>query len=443
MNKTLKVLIVIITVLVIFLIIGKKQGWIGKGNIIKVSTELVNRRTIVEYVSANGKIQPEIEVKISPDVSGEIIELHVKEGDEVKVGDLLVKINPDVYLASVDRMDAALNSSKANLANSKARFIEAEQAYKRSSKLWEEGVISESEFESAKANIKVSEQNMIASEFNIMSAQASLKEARDRLAKTMIFAPVNGTVYALNIEKGERVVGTSQMTGTELMRLANLNEMEVSVEVNENDIVRVIHGDTTEIDVDAYLDRKFKGIVTEVANSANIAGVSADQVTSFTVKIRILQDSYKDLLDENNPVVSPFRPGMSATVEIQTETAVNVLSVPIQSVTIREDSLTKSDLSQSAGGERVSKKGRKRDDKQLSRQSSDEKIECVFIYVDGTVKLQKVKTGIQDNSYIEILNGLEESQEIISGPYSAISKRLKDGKEVEKVDKKELFSAEK
>src|SRR3972149_11602870 len=229
MNKTLKILIIIIVVLVILLIIGKKQGWIGKENVIKVSVEMASRRTIVETVSASGKIQPEIEVKISPDVSGEIIELHVKEGDGVKTGDLLLKINPDVYLASVDRMDAALNTSKANLANAKARFIEAEQAYKRSSKLWEEEVISESEFESAKANVKVSEQNMIASEFDIKSAQASLKEARDRLSKTMIFAPVNGTVYALNVEKGERVVGTSQMTGTELMRIANLNEMEASV----------------------------------------------------------------------------------------------------------------------------------------------------------------------------------------------------------------------
>ena len=433
MKKTLKVLIIIIVVLVIFLIIGKKLGWIGKGIIIKVSTEMVSRRTIVETVSASGKIQPEIEVKISPDVSGEIIELHVKEGDEVKVGDLLVKINPDIYLASVDRMDAALNSSKANLANAKARFIEAEQSYKRSSKLWKEEVISESEFESAKANVAVVEQNMIASEFNIKSAQASLKEARDQLSKTMIFAPVNGIIYALNVEKGERVVGTSQMAGTELMRLANLNEMEVSVEVNENDIVRVIYGDTAEIDVDAYLDRKFKGIVTEVANSANTTGVSADQVTNFTVKIRILQDSYKDLFDENNPGVSPFRPGMSATVEIQTETAVDVLSAPIQAVTIREDSLSKPE-------------GRERDGKNLSGsqdKKTSEKKECVFIYVDGTVKLQKVKTGIQDNTYIEILDGIDEGQEIISGPYSAISKRLKDGKKVEKVDKEELYSAEK
>ena len=433
MKKTLKVLIIIIVVLVIFLIIGKKLGWIGKGIIIKVSTEMVSRRTIVETVSASGKIQPEIEVKISPDVSGEIIELHVKEGDEVKVGDLLVKINPDIYLASVDRMDAALNSSKANLANAKARFIEAEQSYKRSSKLWKEEVISESEFESAKANVAVAKQNMIASEFNIKSAQASLKEARDQLSKTMIFAPVDGIIYALNVEKGERVVGTSQMAGTELMRLANLNEMEVSVEVNENDIVRVIHGDTAEIDVDAYLDRKFKGIVTEVANSANTTGVSADQVTNFTVKIRILQDSYKDLFDENNPGVSPFRPGMSATVEIQTETAIDVLSAPIQAVTIREDSLSKSE-------------GRERDGKNLSQnrnKKTAEKKECVFIYVDGTVKLQKVKTGIQDNTYIEILDGIDEGQEIISGPYSAISKRLKDGKKVEIVDKEELYSVEK
>ncbi|MBL4578198.1 MAG: efflux RND transporter periplasmic adaptor subunit, partial [Flavobacteriales bacterium] len=337
MSKTVKILLIALTAAFVLAGVGKKMEWFGKAENIKVLVEFVELHDIVETVSANGKIQPEIEVKISPDVSGEIIELAVKEGDKVNKGDLLVKINPDIYLASVDRMDAALNSAKASLANSKARFIEAQATYKRNKKLWDEKVISDAEMEGITANMQVAEQNMVSAEFNIKSANASLKESRDNLAKTMIFAPVSGIVYMLSIEKGERVVGTSQMAGTELMRLANLNEMEVSVDVNENDIVRVMTKDTSDIEVDAYLDRTFKGIVTEVANSANTQGIGADQVTNFTVKIRILQESYEDLLDTANSAVSPFRPGMSATVEIRTETAKDIIGVPIQAVTIRED----------------------------------------------------------------------------------------------------------
>ncbi|PCH98143.1 MAG: efflux transporter periplasmic adaptor subunit [Bacteroidetes bacterium] len=427
MNKTVKILLVTVVTLLIIVGIGKKLEWFGKKDRLGIESEWVELRTIVETVSANGKIQPEVEVKISPDVSGEIIELAVKEGDEVKVGDLLLKINPDIYVSSVDRMDAALNTSKANLATTSARFIEAESTFNRNKKLWKEQVISDATFETIKANMDVAKQNMIAAEFNIKSANASLKEARDNLAKTMIFAPVSGTVYMLRVEKGERVVGTSQMAGTELMRLANLNEMEVSVEVNENDIVSVSVGDITDIEVDAYLDRKFMGKVTEVANSANTDGVGADQVTNFTVKIRILQSSYEDLLGDEESSVSPFRPGMSATVEIQTETQEGIIAIPIQAVTIRADS---SDVKTDGDSGETKKKDDASADSD-SRNDDEESYECVFVFDDGKAVMYKVETGIQDNDYIEVRSGVEVGMRVIIGPYTAISKKLKDGKEIE------------
>ena len=432
MSKTVKILLVAVVVLLIFAGIGKKLEWFGKKDLLEVESEKVEMRTIVETVSANGKIQPEVEVKISPDVSGEIIELAVKKGDEVAVGDLLVKINPDIYASSVDRMDAAVNSSMANLATTNARFIEAEATFNRNKKLWKEEVISDADFETIKANLDVAKQNMIAAEFNIKSANASLKEARDNLGKTMIFAPVAGTVYMLRVEQGERVVGTSQMAGTELMRLANLNEMEVSVEVNENDIVSVSVGDTTDIEVDAYLDRVFMGRVTEVANSANTEGVGADQVTNFTVKIRILQSSYEDLISDEEASASPFRPGMSATVEIQTETQEDIIAIPIQAVTIRADS---SETSKTDGDSGETKK--EEDSDKAKKKEEEESYECVFVFADGKAVLYKVETGIQDNDYIEIQSGVEVGMHVIVAPYTAISKKLKDGKEVEEKEEDE------
>ncbi|HIA36805.1 MAG TPA: efflux RND transporter periplasmic adaptor subunit [Flavobacteriales bacterium] len=441
MNKTFKILVIIVVALIILAIVGKKLEWFGKSDMIQVITEMVERRQIIETVAANGKIQPEVEVKISPDVSGEITDLLVKEGDKVQKGDLLAKVNPDIYLSNVDRVTASLNTAKANLANSKARFIEAEATFKRNKKLWEEGVISDAEFEGISANLDVAEQTMIASQYNIESAAASLKEARDNLSKTMIYAPVTGIVYMLAIEKGERVVGTSQMAGTEMMRLANLNEMEVSVEVNENDIVRVNKGDTTEIEVDAYLDREFMGIVTEVANSANTEGVGSDQVTNFTVKIRILQDSYEDLIDSVNPGILPFRPGMSATVEIRTEIADYVYAVPIQAVTIREDTAAVPDETKKKekSAETDGDSGATQDASKSKKAGKKE--ECVFVYKDGKSSLYWVEIGIQDNDFMEIKKGLGDSLNVIIGPYSAISKKLKDGARVEKVTKDELYSS--
>lgn len=434
MSKTLKILLLALGLMLVLAVIGKKMEWFGKTDDIKVLAEYVEFHDIIETVAANGKIQPEIEVKISADVSGEIIELAVKEGDRVTEGDLLVKINPDTYLASVDRLDAALNSAMAGLANSKARFIEAEATFKRNKTLWQDKVISDAEFEGITANMDVAEQNMVAAEFNVKSAKASLKEARDNLAKTLIYAPVSGVVYMLRIEKGERVVGTSQQAGTEMMRLANLNEMEVSVEVNENDIVRVMAKDTSEIEVDAYLDRTFKGIVTEVANSANTDGVGADQVTNFTVKIRILQESYEDLLDSTNLSVSPFRPGMSATVEIMTEKKQNIIAVPIQAVTIREDTTQAEDAD-------VEKKKveAKSGATKKKKKKAGKKEECVFVFLDGKVKLRWVEVGIQDNDFIQVLEGLKEGEQVVVGPYSAVSKEIDDGVKVVVVEEDELY----
>ena len=435
-NKTIKYLIGAVVVLILFSFIGKKMGWIGKGDVLEVNVEKVMLRNIIETVSANGKVQPEVEVKMSADVSGEVVEMNVKEGDAVKKGDLLAKINPDIYLSNVNRMSASLNTTKANLANAKARlsqaesqFVKAELTFNRNKKLYDDGTISASDFEAiksayevAKADVDAAKQNVVASEFGVKSSEASVKESEDNLLKTSIFAPVNGTISKLNVEKGERVVGTSQMTGTEIMRLANLNEMEVNVDVNENDIVRVHLGDTALIEVDAYLNRKFKGVVTEIANTANTMGQGVDQVTNFTVKIRIVRESYLDLIPKENPNQSPFRPGMSATVDIQTKKASNILSVPIQSVTTRDTAKSKYEMKYDK-------------QKATANKKESEPQECIFLFVNGKAKLQVVKTGVQDNNYIEIISGIQENQEVITGPYSAVSKTLKDDKDVKATHK--------
>lgn len=450
-KKLIRIAIIAVVLIIIILAIGRKQGWIGEEDVQKVSTELVEKRNIIETVSANGKIQPEVEVKISPDISGEVIELYVKEGEQVNTGDLLAKIDPELYLSSYDQSVAMLNTQKANTANARARlaqvqaqFINAKLDFERNDKLLKEGVISQAEFDASKANydvaqaeVEAAEQSVKASEYSVKNAQAALKEAKKNLTLTTIIAPTSGTISRLNVEKGERVVGTSQFSsGTEIMAIANLNEMEANVTVNENDIVRVSLGDTALIEVDAYLNRKFKGVVTEIATSANVSGVSADQVTNFEVKIRILRDSYKDLLDDNEAEKSPFRPGMSATVDIQTETQNNILTIPIQAVTTRSDTAEKK-LSQRELRER--KKLKKDEEEEKENEVFDE---YVFLYEDGIAKIQKVESGIQDNTYIQIVNGLEEGQEVITAPYRAVSKKLKNGDKVKKVDIEDLFSEE-
>lgn len=437
-KKTLRYVIIGVVALIIILLIAKKAGWIGNENYTKVATEKSQLRSITETVTANGKIQPETEVKISPDVSGEIIALEVEEGQEVEKGQLLLKIKEDIYLSYLDRATAALNSSKSNLANSKARRLQSEAQftkqnldYKRNKKLYQEKAISESAienaeaaFEIADAELKAAKESVNSARFAVNSAEASLKEARENLQKTTIYAPISGTVSRLRVEKGERVVGTAQMAGTELLRIANLNLMEVLVEVNENDIVRVNFGDTALIEIDAYLDEEFKGIVTEIANSANTIGRSSDQVTNFDVKIIILNESYKHLISDNN--VYPFRPGMSATVDIKTHYEDSILTVPIQAVTARSDT-AKTDK-YIRNGDSATKK--------------EEIKEVVFIYADEKVSRREVTTGIQDDSYIEIVTGLKLDEEVVTDPYSAINRILKDGKKVEKVEKEDLYKVD-
>ena len=323
-NAKLKKLGVGIFILTVIMLIGILTGIIKTENVLKVETEVAEKRTITETVSASGKIQPEVEVKISPDVSGEIVELLIKEGDRVSKGDLLIKIKPDIYKSILERSKASVNTAKANLAKSKAQLMESDAKFNRNKRLYNQGAISLSEFEQIEATYKVTELNVESSQYAVSSAEASLNEAEENLDKTSIYAPVEGTISMLNVELGERVVGTGQMSGTELLRLADLSAMEVAVEVNENDIVRVHLNDTALIEVDAFLGEEFKGIVTEIANSANVSGVSADQVTNFEVKIRILENTN-------------FRPGMTASVEVQTKLVKDVISVPIQAVTTRKD----------------------------------------------------------------------------------------------------------
>ncbi len=438
-RKNNKILIysgIAVVVLILLLVIGKKAGWFGSNNLVEVAVEKVQARDITETVSASGKIQPELEVKISPDVSGEIIALYVKEGDKVKKGQLLVKIRPDVYESYLDRANASLNNSKANLANSEARFIQAEQAYNRNVKLHKEKVISDADFEQIKSTYMVAKADVEAARYNIKSAEASVKEAKDNLFKTTIFSPVDGTVSKLNVELGERVVGTTQMSGTEMMRIANLSNMEVSVDVNENDINRLGLGDTAKIEVDAFLGKEFKGIVTEIANSANVVGTNADQVTNFTVKIRILSESYANLNMGDSDLPSPFRPGLSATVEILTNRKSKILTVPIQSVSVRED--TSSSTTTSARKKKVEKEeSAKADEKNV--ENAKESFEVVFVHADGKVQMRVVKTGIQDDKYIEILEGLKEGDEVVTAPYLAISKLLKNGTAVKLMKESELF----
>lgn len=452
MNKTVKRLLIVTGVVIVFAVIGKKAGWIGGDEKTKVSAEKAKLRNITEVVSASGKIQPEVEVIISPDVSGEIVELTVKEGDEVKQGQLLARILPDIYQSYVDRSVAAVNSSKTSLQNSKARLVQVESQFEkakltfdRNKKMFDEKLISASDFEAIKSAYEVAEAEVVAAresvkgaEYGVVSSNASLKEAQDNLKKTTIFAPVDGTIAKLGVEKGERVVGTSQMAGTEMMTLANLNEMEVSVDVNENDIIRVKQGDTADVQVDAYLDKKFKGIVTEVANSANTVGTSVDQVTNFKVKVRILRDSYSELQKERNGV-SIFNPGMSATVYIHTKQVMNAISVPIQAVTTRDTSDKSKFMYAKDEGAAEEESTKDSDNSDSEDDKKKKNVECVFVAENGKAKLITVKTGIQDNNYIQILSGIKDGQEVISAPYSAISRDLRNEMLIEVVKKDKLY----
>lgn len=441
-KKLIWYLLISVVVLIIFLVIAKSSGWIGKQEGTKVSVGKAELKNIVESVSANGKIQPEVEVKISPDVSGEVRELYVQEGDSVVEGQLLAVIDPELYQSALDRAEAIYSNSQANLASARARLIqnearlnEVKAQFDRNKKLFDQQLISEAEFQTAKsafagakADDESGRQSVIAAEYSVKTQEAGIKEARKNLSRTRIYAPVNGTVSRLSVEKGERVVGTSQMAGTEMMRIANLNNMEVSVDVNENDIVKVGIGDTCLIEVDSYNNRKFQGVVTEVANSATLTqATTSDQVTNFVVKIRILRSSYADLTAAYGVKKAVFRPGMSASVEIQTESAYQVLAVPIESVTLKSKSLLDS----------TNQKTRKSAKTEGEKTNND--LEMVFLHIAGKAVLKPVKTGIQDDKFIRITEGLSLNDEVIVGPYSAVSRTLKQNDPVKVVDKSELF----
>ncbi|WP_317898218.1 efflux RND transporter periplasmic adaptor subunit [Aurantibacillus circumpalustris] len=420
----------------------------------EVYTEAAQIRSIVEVVSATGKIQPETELKISSDVSGEITEMLVKEGDQVKKGTLLCRIRPDLYVSAYDRVNASVNTTKANLKTAQAQLLQAkanllnsETVYNRNKKLLEQNAISQQDFdalkaqyEGAKANVSALEAGVNASQFTIESSEASLKEANSNLEKTYIYSPVDATISKLSVEKGERVMGVNGLSGTEIMRLANLNEMEVSVEVNENDIIKVHKNDTAIIEVDAYMDKKFKGIVSEIANSSNATGISVDQVTNFVVKVRMLRESYGYLINERNLI--PFRPGMSASVDIQTRRVNKVVSIPIQAVTTRnKDSLD----SKMDGDERRRIEVKNEiEEKEAASLKKEVKIkEYVFVLENEQIKQVEVKTGIQDNDYIEIISGIKQKDVIICGPYSAVSKNLTEKTKVKVVKKEDLYKTDK
>lgn len=420
-KKNIYILLAVFVVVVgLLMYLGKKGVFGNKDNAKEIEIAKVVPMTIVETVSATGKIQPEIEVKIASMVSGEIIDLPIKEGQVVKKGDLLVKINPDLYLSSLNRTVAGLSGSKAGLTQSEAQFKEAKSSYERNKVLFEKGIISKSDWDKSVSTFEVAKATRQSAYYNVQSASASVNEAKDNLGRTSIYAPADGTISVLNVELGERVLGTQQMAGTELMRVANLNNMEVEVDVNENDIVKIKEGDLANVEVDAYLKKKFKGVVTSISNSAS-STLTADQVTNFKVKVRILKESYEDLLVGKPITYSPFRPGMTATVDIITKTKKNVLAVPISAVVVKSDTTAVSITDKKMPDDK--------DDKNIAPKN-DKKLECIFLKVGEKAKIKIVKTGIQDDTNIEILSGIKNGDVVITGPYNIVSKELNSGDKV-------------
>lgn len=416
-KKTLYTIIGIVLVVIILLVVGKKSGWFGKsGNYKSVEITKLENIDIVETVSATGKIQPETEVKLSSEVSGEIIELPVVEGQQVKEGELLVRVNPNIYESNLAQANASLMNIKSSLAQSEAGLTQAKSNYERNKGLFEKGIISKSEWDEIVSAYESATAARQAAYYNVKSGVARVSESQENLGRTTIYAPMTGTISSLSTELGERVVGTQQMAGTEIMRVANLANMEVVVDVNENDIVKVEIGDSAIVEVDAYLKQQFGGKVTEISNSAT-SDLTADQVTNFKVKVKILKDSYAHLTEGKPESYSPFRPGMTATVDIVTNKKENVLAVPISAIVIKSDTTASSQ--------------NKRDDGSY---------EAVFVKKDEKAALQKIKTGIQDNTNIEVIQGLEVGDKVITGPYSTVTKSLKDGDKVEVTETEDLKS---
>jgi HlyD family secretion protein len=431
---------------------------IGKDEAIKVSTEKVVRRTITESVNASGKVYPEIEVKVSPDISGEIVELSVLEGDCVRRGQELAKIYADIYTTQRDQASAVVSQERARVDNAKAQLPGlkaakefAQRTFDRQKQLLDEKVISRAEFEQAQNTLQTAEANYNAAietirggQAGVASAQASLQRANKDLSRTSVLAPMDGVVSLLNVKKGERVVGNSMMAGTEMMRIADMNKIEVRVDVGENDIPKVSLGDSALVQVDAYNNRKFRGVVTQIASSSVLAAqqnqmTTTTDVTNYKVYIRLLPTSYTDLIQPKRPKSFPFRPGMSASADIQTKTRSNVIAVPINAVTTREKGTD--NVSTGKKDEKKTEAGLQENEKSTLSSDLDE---IVFVMQkDGSVKKYKVKTDIQDINYIEVVNGIDEGAEVVSSPYNVISKTLKDGMKVKVVPKEKLFTAAK
>ena len=419
-KKTILITSAIIIGLIVLLIILKKSGTFGE-NVEAKEVEFVkiNQTTIVETVSATGKIQPEVQVNISSEVSGEITALAVKEGQVVRKGDLLVKINPDLYTSGLNRSQSNLSSSKSGLNQADASFRESKTSYERSKTLFDKGIISRADFDKASATFEVAKAVKETAYYNVQSANATVNEARDNLGRTTIYAPADGTISGLTVELGERVVGTQQMTGTPIMTVANLDNMEVVVNVNENDIVKIAIGDLAKVQVDAYLKKEFKGVVTSISNAATV-GLTADQVTNFKVKVRILKDSYADLTQGKPASYSPFRPGMTATVDVLTKTKSNIIGVPISSVVVKSDTTAV----------KLSDMKEEDEEEEKLKPKSDKKFECVFVKVGDKAKIRIIKTGIQDDTNIEVTEGLKSGETVITGPYTTVTNDLQSGDKV-------------
>jgi HlyD family secretion protein len=448
MNKKLKWILITLGILGALFIIAKIAG--GGDKAVKVATEKAVKKTIIETVNASGKVYPEVEVKISPDISGEITELNVEEGDSVRKGQVLARIYADIYALQRDEAASRVNQSAATVDNSQAALASlqanldlAQQSYNRNKKLFDDKVISKSELEqfettlkSATANFNAAQQNIKSLKASVQGTQVGLSKANKDLSRATLVAPMDGVISSLKIKKGERVAGNSFNVGTEMMTVADMAVLEVRVDVGENDIVKINIGDSADVEVDAYNNRKFKGVVTKIASSTKSGSLSStNDVTNYEVRIRLDKDSYKDLSDRT----FPFRPGMNASADIKTRRVENVLAVPIAAVSAR---VKGSDQSMA---DKKKEKEASKDENEAQNQNgmtveSDELEEVAFILLpDGKVKKTVVKTGVQDINYIEILSGLKEGEEVITAPYAAVSKDLKDGMKVTVVPKDKLF----
>lgn len=447
-TRLLKILGVLVVLLVSVGVLANLMGWMDTGESEKaVETAEAELRTITQIVSASGRIQPEVEVIIRPDVSGEIIELTVREGDFVREGDLLLRIKPDIYQARIDELNASLLSQQSRMEQARAQMLQSEVEYMKNKQLYDRNLISELEFMQTQNNFEAQKSNLKATEYQIESARAQLRRAQEELQQTVIRSPKDGTISRLNIERGERVLGNAQTAGTEMMRIARLNQMEVEVEVNENDIVNVTAGDITDIEVDAYPNRAFQGTVTEIANSADITGSgSAEQITNYKVKIRITtphnlnsgpEAQIVQVADQESPSAAPspiFKPGMSATVDIRTNTVYDVVSVPIQAVTVRDFAadVAKSDTVDTNNGEQTRQRS--------SSGRSEDFRRVVFVNDNGVAKRVPVETGISDNTHIQILSGVDSGMEIITGSYRVLSRELKDGDAIRATQRQQFAS---